>query len=139
MRTEKMQFDERQQTLQVSQSGRVLVLTNEKEITVMSQKVVDVTKGETTLQTVERTVYEYDALWTDEIKGQPTYDSIVDAVVSAAYPQSKMQAIINNHLLGTEDDDCDDHEAEYNEMQQWRKMAKQTAKEALEKMEGLKN
>lgn len=68
-----------------------------------------------------------------------SYAKLVDAIIGSRYSGADMQAIINNHLLGTEDDDCDDHESEYNEMQQWRKMAKQTAKEALEKMEGLKN
>lgn len=52
-------------------------------------------------------------------------DTIVDAIVTAAYPQDKMQAIINNHLLDGGDDA--EHEREFKEMQEWRKHAKEVA------------
>lgn len=59
-------------------------------------------------------------------------DKIVDAIVSHVYPSDKMQAIINNHLLDSEDDeDYEVHEAEYKEMQALRKEAKQVAKQVI--------
>ena len=59
-------------------------------------------------------------------------DKIVDAIVSHVYPSDKMQAIINNHLLDSEDDeDYAEHEAEYKAMQALRKAAKQVAKDVL--------
>ena len=56
------------------------------------------------------------------------YDTIVNAIISAAYPADKMQAIINNHLL---ESDNAEHEQEFAEMQEWRKTAKSVAKEAM--------
>lgn len=59
-------------------------------------------------------------------------DKIVDAIVSHVYPSDKMQAIINNHLLDSEDDDdYAEHEAEYKAMQALRKEAKQVAKQVI--------
>lgn len=57
------------------------------------------------------------------------YDKVVNAIVTAAYPADKMQALINNHLLDGDDDD--EHAAEFQEMQEWRKRAKTWAKEAM--------
>ena len=64
---------------------------------------------------------------------------VVDAIVSSAYPTDKMQAIINNHFanlakiadgkkLDTEDEE---HEAEYNSMQEWRTKAKRVASDVM--------
>lgn len=59
-------------------------------------------------------------------------DAIINAIVTAAYPQDKMQAIINNHLLdGGEDEE---HEQEFLEMQQWRKHAKEVADKVMESL-----
>ena len=52
----------------------------------------------------------------------------IDAIVTAAYPSDVMQAIINNHLLDPTDEV---HEAEFNEMQAWRKHAKEVADHVL--------
>lgn len=67
-------------------------------------------------------------------------DKMVNAIITAAYPADKMQAIINNHLvnLATQADgqalDADEqqHEQEYQEMQQWRTHAKEVAQKALD-------
>lgn len=64
-------------------------------------------------------------------------DRVVDAIVSAAYPADRMQAVVNNHLLnlaaiadgGELDADGLEHEAEYKAMQEWRVKAKAVAKE----------
>mgnify|MGYP001199718218 CR=1 FL=1 len=66
-------------------------------------------------------------------------DKVIDAIVSAAYPADKMQAIINNHLFNLSsiadsqslDDNEVEHENEYLAMQEWRKKAKQIAQEVL--------
>ena len=67
-------------------------------------------------------------------------DKVIDAIVSAAYPSDKMQAIINNHLVnlatladgGKLDEDELAHEEEYNAMQEWRKKAKSVAGDVME-------
>lgn len=64
---------------------------------------------------------------------------VIDAIVSAAYPSDKMQAIINNHFANLAkiadgkklDADDDEHEAEYNAMQEWRTKAKTVASEVM--------
>lgn len=67
-------------------------------------------------------------------------DKVIDAIVSAAYPSDKMQAIINNHLVnlatladgGKLDEDELSHEEEYKAMQEWRKKAKIVASDVME-------
>ena len=56
------------------------------------------------------------------------YDSIVNAIVSKDYPSDKMQAIINNYLLDTSNMDTT---KEFNDMQAFRKKAKDWAKDLL--------
>ena len=56
------------------------------------------------------------------------YDSIVNAIVSKEYPNDKMQAIINNYLL---DKSNEDTTKEFNDMQAFRKKAKDWAKDLL--------
>lgn len=62
--------------------------------------------------------------------GAWSYDAIVDALVTAEYPASKMQAVINNYLDSPKDADI---KAEYTAMQEWRKEAKRIAREAMER------
>lgn len=65
---------------------------------------------------------------------------VIDAIVSAAYPRDKMQAIINNHFVNLAriadgkklDADELSHEEEYNAMQEWRKKAKSVASDVME-------
>ena len=56
------------------------------------------------------------------------YDSIVNAIISKEYPNDKMQAIINNYLL---DPSNEDTTKEFNDMQAFRKKAKDWAKDLL--------
>jgi hypothetical protein len=56
------------------------------------------------------------------------YEGIVDAIVTVAYPNDKMQAIINNYLLDQSDESFKN---EFLEMQNWRKEAKRIAKTFL--------
>lgn len=57
------------------------------------------------------------------------YSGVVDALVSHKYPIDKMQAVINNYLLEPENQE---YITAFNEMQAWRKEAKEIAKEALQ-------
>lgn len=65
---------------------------------------------------------------------------VVDAIVSSAYPTDKMQAIINNHFANLSkiaddkklDADDEEHEAEYNAMQEWRTKAKAVATDVID-------
>lgn len=65
---------------------------------------------------------------------------VVDAIVSSAYPTDKMQAIINNHFANLAkiadgkklDADDEEHEAEYNAMQDWRTKAKAVATDVID-------
>lgn len=65
---------------------------------------------------------------------------VIDAIVTAVYPTDKMQAIINNHFANLAkiadgkklDADDEEHEAEYDAMQEWRTKAKAVAKDVLE-------
>ena len=88
--------------------NKVLICFNEREV-----GVEGVTK------------YEYECVRTDF---PYTYSSLVSAIIVDKYPQDVMQAIINNHLLG----DDEEHEAEYIEMQEWRSLAKRVAKQVIE-------
>lgn len=56
------------------------------------------------------------------------YDNIVNAIISKEYPSDKMQAIINNYLL---DPSNEDTTKEFNNMQAFRKKAKDWAKDLL--------
>lgn len=56
------------------------------------------------------------------------YDSIVNAIISKEYPSDKMQAIINNYLLDSSNEDTTN---EFNDMQAFRKKAKDWAKDLL--------
>lgn len=60
--------------------------------------------------------------------GGLSYDIIVNALITAKYPNDKMQAVINNYLL---DMGNLTSMAEFSEMQQWRATAKQVAVEVL--------
>ena len=57
-----------------------------------------------------------------------TRDRVIDAIITAEYPNDKMQAIINNHLL--EEDAT--HEEEFTAMQAWRAHAKEVATSVID-------
>lgn len=56
------------------------------------------------------------------------YSGVVDILITHKYPNDKMQAVINNYLLDSTDSVA---LREFNEMQEWRKQAKELAKEIL--------
>lgn len=66
------------------------------------------------------------------LPGRDTYGGIVDAIVQAEYPVSNMQAIQNNYLKTNR---TLEHEAEMETMQNWRDMAKDVARAAMEIIE----
>ena len=59
--------------------------------------------------------------------GRFTYENIVSAIINQKYSSDEMQAIINNYLL-----DNDAYKAEFDEMQNYRKKAKEIAKNLIE-------
>lgn len=56
------------------------------------------------------------------------YAGIVDTLIVFKYPNDKMQAVVNNYLLDPTDQQSLN---EFNQMQEWRKYAKELAKEIL--------
>lgn len=58
-----------------------------------------------------------------------TYARIVDAIVTAAYPNDVMWATVNNYLL---DETEPEHKSSFDEMQAWRAKAKSVATEVME-------
>lgn len=60
--------------------------------------------------------------------GRFDYSGVVDSLVQYKYPIDKMQAVINNYLL---EPNNEEYIVAFNEMQAWRKEAKEIAKEAL--------
>lgn len=54
-----------------------------------------------------------------------TYDSVVQAIVEDSYPSDRMQAVVNNYLHDSSDEE---NLAEYNAMQEWRRYAKDIAR-----------
>ena len=64
--------------------------------------------------------------------GKWEYSNIVDSLITYKYPNDKMTAIVNNYLL-----DPTDEEAlqEFNQMQEWRKFAKELAKSVTNNLE----
>ena len=71
--------------------------------------------------------YEWDSVELPAIRWD--YGGIIDALVTYKYPNDKMQSVINNYLLDPTDETI---VKEFNEMQAWRKEAKEIAKQALE-------
>lgn len=77
-------------------------------------------------QNASDAMYEYNV---ETLKaGILEYGAIVNAIITAYYPQDKMQAVINNYLLDPQDSEA---VAEFQTMQQKRAWAKQTAKELM--------
>lgn len=72
-------------------------------------------------------MYEYESVQLP--LGVFSYDAIVNAIVSEEYPSDKMQAVINNYLLDSENEA---NKADFDKMQQCRTKAKAIAKQVLE-------
>ena len=77
--------------------------------------------------TINLPLYEYNSVTLPP--GKFDYDTIVSALVNEIYPSDRMQAVQNNYLANPDDKDI---KAEFDEMQEWRNMAKKTAKYLLE-------
>lgn len=56
---------------------------------------------------------------------------VIDAIISAEYPNDKMQAVVNNYLATPKDAE---RKAEFEAMQAWRVKAKQVADEVMAAM-----
>lgn len=76
-------------------------------------------------ESTTRTVYK---AYVTRLERPATYERIVSAIVNDGYSTDEMQAIINNHLL---DSGNEDTEAEFQTMQEWRTLAKTVAREVV--------
>lgn len=56
------------------------------------------------------------------------YNGLIEAIIRDKYTADEMEATINNYLLDPEDEET---AKAFNEMQAWRRFAKDTAKEVL--------
>lgn len=56
---------------------------------------------------------------------------VINAIVTAEYPEDRMDAVINNYLLDPEDVE---RNAEFQAMQAWRAHAKEIATEVMEEL-----
>lgn len=107
----------------VTDEGRTLLIcfgAEEKEVTFPTTGTSDEPSDET------RTICEAYAI---RVSLPTTYEQITSAIIDAQYPSDQMQAIINNHLL---ESDNAEHEAEFAAMQEWRANAKTIAKQVME-------
>lgn len=68
--------------------------------------------------------YAYRYYFIEMPLGVDDYDSEVNAIVIAKYPSDVMQSVINNYLLDPTDNKA---KREFEEMQDWRKTAKEFA------------
>lgn len=139
----KVQFSYRPELVTNEGSGVLVCFGVEEKVEIRQEYIVpqkeetteevEVVEGEETfdvpqepvLTDVEYIMYEAYAV---RLQHPVTHDRVVDAIVSAAYPNDVMQAITNNHMMG---DGNAEHEAEYEAMQEWRDLAKATADAVL--------
>lgn len=76
-------------------------------------------------ETIKRKIWE---AYVVRLDAPLTRSRIVDAIVTAGYPNDVMQAVQNNYLADPEDEDA---KAEMDDMQAWRVKAKQVADEVM--------
>ena len=101
-------------------------------------------------RTTENGFYTYIIEYVDEninpgmvtlFHNQWNFSEIVSTLIRTKYSQNAVEAIINNHFLNIAEwldkkfkgEVIDFKDPEYDELQEWRKICKQWAKEALEK------
>lgn len=114
----------------VTNEGRTLLIcfgAEEKEVT--SPSASGTSEASDEQSDSPRTVYEAYAV---RVALPTTYEQVTSAIIDAAYPSDQMQAIINNHLL---ESDNAEHEAEFTAMQEWRTNAKAIAKQVMEQFQ----
>ncbi len=105
----------------VAEEGNVIRINYEVEET--EEALASIHEDEE--QPTTRTVYK---AYVTRLERPATYERIVSAIVNDGYSTDEMQAIINNHLL---DSGNEDTEAEFQAMQEWRTLAKTVAREVV--------
>lgn len=105
--------------MKIESSNQLPLVTEEKQDYLVAFNQTETKKD-------EQTFYEYDGL---RMAKNLDYSKMVAAIIRENYDDDAMQAIVNNHLLNDGDEQ---HEADYNAMQQWRATAKQVAKQIQE-------
>lgn len=76
-------------------------------------------------ETIKRKIWE---AYVVRLDAPLTRSRIVDAIVTAGYPNDVMQAVQNNYLANPKDKDA---KAEMDDMQAWRVKAKQVADDVM--------
>lgn len=75
--------------------------------------------------------FEYDSVLVTMDHGLPLtetdYDILVSSIIRSKYSADSMEALLNNYLS----DRSAEHENEWNEMQAWRQIAKEQAREII--------
>ena len=75
--------------------------------------------------------FEYDSILVTMDHGLPLtetdYDILVSSIIRSKYSADSMEALLNNYLS----DRSAEHENEWNEMQAWRQIAKEQAREII--------
>lgn len=113
----------------VTNEGRTLLICFGAEEVTTTTPSTDTESSDSTDSDSTRTVYEAYAV---RVSLPTTYEQVTSAIIDAAYPSDQMQAIINNHLL---ESDNAEHEAEFTAMQEWRTNAKAIAKQVMEQFQ----
>ena len=111
---------------------------NSPELVVNEGKVVrinfDVESAEQTFPAMDggedivRTVY---MAYVVRVSQPVTRDKIINAIVTANFPNDKMQAVVNNYLATPEDAE---RKQEFGDMQAWRIHAKEIADQVMSQM-----
>lgn len=99
----------------------ILESDNKLPLTKRERNTIQICFNELPIMVNDVIKYKYDYV---RVKFPTTYSEIVSTIINDKYSNDQMQAIINNYLAG-------DHLEEYNEMQEWRKLAKDIGKQII--------
>ena len=118
----KTEFDNRPSLIS-DESGNVLISFDIEAV----EKEFPSMDGE---EPVVREVYE---AYTVRVDKPVVRDKVIDAIVTAEYPNDRMQAVVNNYLANQKDAE---HKKEFDDMQDWRAHAKSVADEVMQAITG---
>ena len=118
----KSEFDNRPQL--VTDEGKDVLISF--DIEAVEKEFTSMDGGEP----IVRTVYE---AYTVRVDKPMERSKVIDAIITAEYPNDCMQAVVNNYLANQKDAE---HKAEFNAMQDWRAHAKSVADEVMQLLAG---
>lgn len=74
-------------------------------------------------------VFKYETV---KVDGDISYEILVSAIVKAKYSDDDVTAILLNAALDKSEERYSEYQAELKDLQQWRKMAKEVARQAIQ-------